>query len=123
MIHRALGTHHIVPAPNGMVIDEHYGRASDGAADQSDYSVARLFAPAGWNEPPQVCQFEEVSLVVSGQLLVETPVGTAIVGPGESCVVPAGTRVQYRNASAQIPCEYWSLCVPAWRPERVEQVG
>lgn len=121
MIHRALGTHHVAPAPNGMVIDEHFGRAIGGGA--GDYSVAHLFAPAGWLEPAQVCQFEEVSLVVSGRLAVETAEGTAIVEPGESCLVPAGVRVQYRNASGQIPCEYWSLCVPAWRPERVQLIS
>jgi probable rRNA maturation factor len=117
MIHRALGgAHRVVPAPNGMVIDEHLGAASSGT---DAYSVAHLFGPAGWFEPPQVCQFDEVSLVVSGQLAVEAAAGTTVVGAGESCLVPAGMRVQYRNASAAIPCEYWSLCVPAWRPDRV----
>ncbi len=119
MIRRALGTHHVVSAPNGMVIDEHFGRAVSGG---DAYSVAHLFAPPGWFEPAQVCQFDEVSVVVSGQLALQTLDGTAIVGPGESCLVPAGARVQYRNASAQIPCEYWALCVPAWHPERVQLV-
>jgi mannose-6-phosphate isomerase-like protein (cupin superfamily) len=121
MIHRAIGTHHIMPGPNGMVIDEHFGRAGGGGT--GDFSVAHLFAPAGWHEPAQICQFEEVSVVVSGRLAVETAEGTAIVGAGESCLAPAGVRVRYRNASAEVPCEYWSLCVPAWRPERVQQVG
>jgi mannose-6-phosphate isomerase-like protein (cupin superfamily) len=116
MIHRKLGTHKLVPALNGKVIDEHLGRAS---SDTDAYSVAHMFAPAGWHEPAQVCQFDEVNVVVSGQLAVETDAETAIVGAGESCQVPAGTRVRYRNASADIPCEYWSLCVPAWRPDRV----
>jgi mannose-6-phosphate isomerase-like protein (cupin superfamily) len=115
MMHRRLGTHTLVPAANGKVIDEHAGRASTGA---DAYSVAHMFAPAGWSEPAQVCQFDEINLVVSGQLAVETADATAIVGAGESCQVRAGTRVRYRNASADIPCEYWSLCVPAWRPDR-----
>jgi probable rRNA maturation factor len=121
MIHRALGSHRVVPAPNGMVIDEHFGHVVGGGT--GDYSVAHLFAPAGWLEPAQVCQFEEASLIVSGRLAVETAEGTAVVGPGENCLVPAGVRVQYRNASSQIPCEYWSLCVPAWRPERVQLIA
>jgi probable rRNA maturation factor len=116
MIHRTLGQHNIVPASNGKVIDEHLGRAS---SDTDAYSVAHMFAPAGWHEPAQVCQFDEINLVVSGQLAVETDAGTAVVGPGESVQAAAGQRVRYRNASAQIPCEYWSLCVPAWRPDRV----
>jgi probable rRNA maturation factor len=119
VIHRRSGTHRVVPAPNGMVIDEHIGHASS----QTDaYSVAHLFAPAGWFEPAQIGQFDEVSVVISGQLSVETAEGMGIVGPGESCRVPAGARVRYRNASGQIPCEYWSLCVPAWRPDRVQLV-
>ena len=120
MIHRKLGQHTIVPALNGKVIDEHLGRAS---SDTDAYSVAHMFAPAGWHEPAQVCQFDEINLVVSGQLAVDTDEGSAIVGPGESIQTPAGMRVRYRNASERIPCEYWSLCVPAWRPDRVRIAG
>jgi probable rRNA maturation factor len=117
MIHRALGQHTIVPAINGKVIDEHYGRVS---SDTDAYSVAHMFAPADWREPAQVCAFDEINMVVSGQLAIETDDGTTVVLAGGSAQVPAGTRVRYRNASAQIPCEYWSLCVPAWRPDRVQ---
>jgi probable rRNA maturation factor len=116
MLHRKLGTHAIVPAAGGKVIDEHLGRASSG---DDAYSVAHMFAPSGWSEPAQVAEFDETNLVVSGRLAVETETGTTVVGPGESCRVPAATRVRFRNASAEIPCEYWSLCVPAWRPDRV----
>ncbi len=116
MIHRTITDHHLVPGPNGKVIDEHLGRAS---SDTDAYSVAHMFAPAGWSEPPQIAQFDEINMVISGQLAIETADGTAIVGAGESCQVAAGTRVRFRNASDAIPCEYWSLCVPAWRPDRV----
>lgn len=120
MIHRTIATHTIVPAANGKVIDEHFGRAS---SDTDAYSIAHMFAPAGWSEPAQVGQFDEVNLVVSGQLAVETDSGTTIVSAGESCQVSAGARVRYRNANTQIPCEYWSVCVPAWRPDRVHIEG
>lgn len=120
MIHRTTAAHTIVPAVNGKVIDEHYGRVS---SETDAYSVAHMFAPAGWFEPAQVCQFDEVNLIVSGQLAVETDAGDTVVSAGESCQVPAGTRVRYRNASAEIPCEYWSVCVPAWRPDRVRTDG
>ena len=116
MIHRAYGAHALVPGPNGKTIDEHYGRASSGT---DAYSVAHMFAPAGWHEPAQVADFDEINMVVSGQLAIETDAGLTIVRPGESAQVTAGTRVRFRNASAQVPCEYWSLCVPAWRPDRV----
>ena len=116
MLHRRAGSHTIIPAINGKTIDEHFGRAS---SDTDAYSVAHMFAPAGWHEPAQVGQFDEINVVVSCQLGVETASGLTVVGPGESIQVVAGTRVRYRTASAQIPCEYWSLCVPAWRPDRV----
>ena len=116
MLHRAFGMHAFVPGPNGKTIDEHFGRASSGT---DGYSVAHMFAPAGWHEPAQVADFDEVVMLVSGQLAIETEAGTAIVRPGESAQVAAGTRVRFRNASAAVPCEYWSLCVPAWRPDRV----
>jgi probable rRNA maturation factor len=116
MIHRPLGKHTLVAASNGKIIDEHFGRAS---SDTDAYSVAHMFAPAGWTEPTQIGQFDEINLVVSGQLGVETAAGLTVVSAGESIQVTAGTRVRYRNASTRIPCEYWSLCVPAWRPDRV----
>ncbi|HEY7782694.1 MAG TPA: cupin domain-containing protein [Ktedonobacterales bacterium] len=116
MMHRAFGTHTIVPAAGGKVIDEHLGRAS---GDTDAYSVAHMFAPAGWAEPAQVGQFDEVNLVVSGRLAVEVGGETTVVAAGESCQVRAGTRVRYRNASPDVPSEYWSICVPAWRPDRV----
>lgn len=40
------------------------------------------------------------------------------VGPGETCLIGRGTRVIYSNASQEQLCEYWSLCLPAFRPER-----
>ena len=120
MIHRALGQHTIVPATNGKVIDEHYGRAS---SETDAYSVAHMFAPAGWHEPAQICAFDEITMVVSGELAIETDAGATVVRAGESAQVPPGIRVRYRNASGRIPCEYWSLCVPAWRPDRVRIEG
>lgn len=120
MLHRPIASHTIVPAMNGKVIDEHYGRAS---SDTDAYSVAHMFAPPGWSEPAQIAQFDEINMVVSGQLAVESDGGTTIVGAGESVQAPAGARVRYRNASGEIPCEYWSLCVPAWRPDRVRIEG
>ena len=66
-----------------------------------------------------MADFDEINMVVSGQLAIEPDADVTLVRPGESAQVVAGTRVRFRNASDAVPCEYWSLCVPAWRPDRV----
>jgi probable rRNA maturation factor len=77
-----------------------------------------MTAPASWREPAQVADFDEVVIVVRGKLAIEADGQLIEVGPGETCMVGRGTRVTYSNASQEQLCEYWSLCMPAFRPER-----
>ena len=114
MMHKvAQGT--LIPREDGKIIDEHVGAVNT----RSDaYSVARMVAPPGWNEPPQTAQFDELVLVVQGTLSVAADGRVEHVQANESCLVERGTTVTYSNASATEPCSYWSLCIPAFRPER-----
>ena len=62
---------------------------------------------------------EETGGLQLGDTVVARPEAARVeVGAGESCMVGRGTRVIYSNASADNPCIYWSLCMPAFRPER-----
>ncbi len=105
----------IFPREDGKVIDEHFGVLNT----KSDaFSLAHMTAPPAWREPAQVAQFDEVVIVVRGTLAVEAESEKLTIELGETCMVERGTRVVYSNASDKDECEYWSLCMPAFRPER-----
>lgn len=110
----------IFPREDGKIIDEHFGVLH---TQQDSFSVAHMHAPPGWYEPPQVAEFDEVVIVVQGVLAVEADNQHVEVGPGETCMVDRGTKVIYSNASQDAPCTYWSLCMPAFRPERTRMDG
>ncbi|HEY8475621.1 MAG TPA: hypothetical protein VIN09_01990 [Chloroflexota bacterium] len=104
----------IVPAEGGKRIEEFFG-AVRSLADR--LSLARMWAPPGWSEPAQVGAFDEVVIVLDGALTVEIPRGRLDVGPHQVCWVRSGQPVRFANRGAT-PCTYWSLCAPAFRPER-----
>ena len=107
----------IFPREDGTIIDEQFGVLNT----QSDaFSLAHMFAPPGWREPAQIAQFDEVVIVVLGTLAVDADGQQVEVHPGETCRIERGTQVTYSNAQADAPCEYWSLCIPAFRPERTQ---
>ena len=56
--------------------------------------------------------------MVQGMLAVEADGERLAIEAGETCLIEKGTRVIYSNASQEYTCEYWSLCLPAFRPER-----
>lgn len=114
MLHKVVhGT--IFPREDGKVIDEHFGVLH---TQRDSFSLAHMFAPPGWREPAQVAQFDEVVIVVKGTLAIESEGKRVEVNAGETCLAERGTQVTYSNASADVPCEYWSLCMPAFRVER-----
>ncbi len=105
----------IFPREDGKIIDEHFGVLN---TRQDGFSLAHMMAPPAWREPAQIAQFDEVVIAVQGTLLVEADGQRVEVQPGESALIGKGTRVIYSNASQEQRCEYWSLCMPAFRPER-----
>ena len=107
----------IFPREDGKVIDEHFGVLH---TQQDNFSLAHMMAPPAWREPAQIALFDEVVIVVQGTLLVEADGERTEVSPGESALIEKGTRVIYSNASQSQSCEYWSLCMPAFRPERTQ---
>ncbi|PSL03216.1 Cupin domain-containing protein [Haloactinopolyspora alba] len=98
-----------VPVPGGKIIDEYVGRASSG---DENVSVARMSAPPGWDEPAQTPRFDEVTLVISGSLMVEHDGGSTEIAAGEAVRTPAGERVRY--VAGERGAEYVSVCVPAF---------
>ena len=99
------------------IIEEHVGRVSTGDAG---VSVARMRSPAGWEEPGQRPEFDEVTLVLSGCLRVEHEGGRLEVRGGEAVIVRAGEWVRY-SSPGEDGAEYVAICVPAFSPETVHR--
>ena len=107
----------VVPTTDGKLIEEHYGRASSG---DTAFSIAHMIAPPGWSEPFQTPQFDEVTIVINGKKQFEVDGETIQLGPGETILIKAGTKVRYSNPFEE-PCEYWSCCVPAFSIDTVNR--
>lgn len=106
----------IIDVPGGKVIAEHVGRV---ATATDGMSVAHMKAPGGWSEPAQVPDFDEVTLVVAGTVIVEHDGGTSEIGVGASITTRAGERVRY--SAGPEGAEYVAICTPAFSPETVHR--
>ena len=106
-----------VPVPGGKLIDEYVGRA---ATSSPDLSVAHMRSPAGWVEPAQTPEFDEVTLVLGGAVHVEHDGGTMVVSAGQAVLTRAGERVRYTTPEG---AEYVAVCLPAFAPDTVNREG
>ena len=98
-----------IPVPGDKVIEELAGRVATG---HNNYSVAHMFAPAGWDEPAQTPDFDEVTYVITGELLVHTEEGTQAVQAGAGILTRAGEKVRYEAGPEG--ADYVAVCVPAF---------
>ncbi len=101
-----------IPVPGGKVIDEYVGRVRCGT---SAVSVAVMTAPPGWDEPAQAPDFDEVTVVLRGLVLVEHDGGTLAVAAGQAVLSSAGERVRYSVGDEG--ADYVAVCMPAFAPE------
>src|SRR3954471_12217800 len=97
------------------VIEEFVGRVNTGS---DAMSVARMTSPAGWQEPGQTPEFEEVTFVLDGWLRVEHRDGSLDVRAGEAVVAHAGEWVRYSTPDG---AQYVAICLPAFSPEGVHR--
>ena len=100
-----------VPGVGEKVIRELVGHVNTGTGA---LSVARMTSPPGWEEPAQTPEFDEVTVVLDGAVVVEHDGGSITVRPGEAVVAHAGERVRYSTPDG---AEYLAICVPAFTPE------
>ncbi len=101
-----------IPVPGGKVIDEYVGRVT---TETSSVSVAHMKAPAGWEEPAQTPEFDEVTVVLAGSVVVEHDGGSLEVPAGQAVLTRAGERVRY--AVGDQGAEYVAVCLPAFAPD------
>ena len=82
-------------------------------------SVAHMIAPPHWDEPFQTPQFDEVTLVLKGSVVVEHDGGSTTVEAGQSILTSAGERVRY--STGDDGAEYVAVCLPAFSPDTVNR--
>lgn len=107
----------IVPTTDGKLIEEHFGKATDGNAE---ISIAHMIAPPNWSEPFQRPEFSEYTYIIKGkkQFIIEDEM--VILKKGQSIKIEANTRVQYSNPFDEV-CEYISVCTPAFDFNKVHR--
>ena len=96
-------------------IEEFVGRVN---SHDSALSIARMTSPAGWREPGQTPGFDEYTVVLRGELQVETRCTTYKVAAGQAIIVHAGEWVRYATPQG---AEYIAVCLPAFSPETVQR--
>ncbi|SEM19650.1 Mannose-6-phosphate isomerase, cupin superfamily [Aquimarina amphilecti] len=107
----------VVPTTDGKLIEEHFGRATDG---NSQVSIAHMIAPPGWSEPFQTPEFDEYTYIIRGkkQFIIDNE--KVILESGQSIKIKKNTRVQYANPF-ESECEYIAICLPAFSMEYVHR--
>lgn len=105
----------LVPVPGGKRIEEFIGRVNNG---ETAVSIARMVAPAGWDEPAQRPAFDEFTLVLDGEVVVEHDGGTTTVGAGQALITRAGERIRYVSPKG---ATYIAVCLPAFSPDTVNR--
>ena len=98
-------------------IEEYAGRVNSGHAS---VSVARMTSPAGWEEPGQRPEFEEITVVLRGMLRVEHETGALDVQAGQAVVTAPGEWVRY-SSPEDGGAEYIAVCLPAFSPDTVHR--
>jgi mannose-6-phosphate isomerase-like protein (cupin superfamily) len=98
-------------------IEEYAGRVNSG---HTNVSVARMVSPAGWVEPGQQPEFEEITVVLSGMLRVEHRDGAFDVRTGQAVVTHPGEWVRYSTPEPG-GAAYVAICLPAFAVETVHR--
>ena len=107
----------LVPGVEPKIIQEFVGGVNTGTTDMS---IARMVAPSGWTEPGQRPEFDEVTLVLKGEVRVETEGETFDVPAGQAISMKAGEWVRYSTPHAD-GAEYIAICTPAFSPDTVNR--
>jgi mannose-6-phosphate isomerase-like protein (cupin superfamily) len=107
-------------------IEEYAGRVNTGherasiAPGHERASIAHMVSPAGWEEPGQRPEFEEITVVLKGLLRVEHDGGVLDVRAGQAVITDPGEWVRYSTPQAE-GAEYVAVCVPAFSPDTVHR--
>jgi mannose-6-phosphate isomerase-like protein (cupin superfamily) len=99
------------------IIDEYVGRVN---SRHELVSVAHMRSPAGWVEPGQTPEFEEITVVLKGMLRVTYRGGQLDVSAGQAVLAHPREWVQYSTPNEE-GAEYIAVCIPAFAPHLVHR--
>jgi mannose-6-phosphate isomerase-like protein (cupin superfamily) len=116
---RVLAAPTVIPAAGQppKVIEEFIGRVNSGT---SGLSIAKMTSPSGWREQGQTPEFDEFTIVLRGQLQVETRDAVHQVSVGQAIIIDAGEWVRY-STPGPTGAEYIAVCLPAFSPDTVHR--
>ena len=116
---KLISTPTVIPAAGQppKIIEEFIGRVNSKTAA---VSIARMTSPSGWREPGQTPEFDEYTIVLRGELHVETRQAVHTVAAGQAIIVPAGEWVRYSTPGLE-GAEYVAVCLPAFSPQTVRR--
>lgn len=99
------------------LIDEYVGRVN---TQSENVSIAHMRSPGGWVEPGQTPAFQEYTIVLRGELQVETKEETFVVKAGQAIITHPGEWVRYSTPSEE-GAEYIAVCTPAFSMDTVHR--
>jgi len=109
----------VVPAAGrpAKIIEDFFGRVN---SQTSVISIAKMTGPAGWSEPGQTPEFDEYTVVLRGEVQVETGQGIHKVTAGQAILVKSGEWVRYSTPGPK-GAENIAVCLPAFSPQTVHR--
>ncbi len=116
---RLISASTVIPAKGQppKIIQEFIGRVNSKTAP---VSIAKMTSPSGWRESGQTPEFDEYTIVLRGELQVETRESGYKVAAGQAIIVNAGEWVRYSTPDAE-GAEYVAVCLPAFSPGTVHR--
>ena len=88
------GTSHISTnghSCGGRAAEDHRRVYRTGQFGDANISIAKMTSPSGWSEPGQTPEFDEYTIVLRGELRVETTEAVHQVGAGQAIIVSWGS--------------------------------
>ncbi len=107
----------LIKAEGNKIIEEFIGNVN---THTPEISIARMKSPPGWEEPPQQPEFDEYTLVLNGELQVETVDRVITVKANEAFIAKKGMEVRYSTPGPE-GAEYIAVCLPAFSPGTVHR--
>ncbi|MBI5402089.1 MAG: AraC family ligand binding domain-containing protein [Ignavibacteriae bacterium] len=99
------------------IIKEFFGAVNSG---NKNVSIAEMKSPDGWLEPGQTPGFDEYTIVLDGELQVDTKEKTHFIKAGQAILIQKGEWVRYSSPNAD-GAHYISVCIPAFSPDTVHR--
>lgn len=99
------------------VIQEFVGRVN---SQTESVSIARMVSSSGWVEPGQTPEFDEYTVVLKGELTVESEGSVHQVSAGQAIIARKGEWIRYSSPHPD-GAEYLAVCLPAFSPDTVRR--